>query len=265
MVQKTILIGLLAIGVIQFAPRSACAQKVQFTRVPSAVDGEEPTLAPKEVRRIERFLAHVFPTRAMSKLEHTADRPSTRRATYAIVSQQGTRFVIAGFSARWKEAANVLAVYRMEDDGPNQVWKSKAWEASYYGLHIWTQKAGAHNVVLFEEGGAAGEYGLASVFSFQNEEKGLIMRDLTPSLPWLRARTHFPFRPLYGQDIFLTVEPDAKSSAANIILSASDETYKITGPASYRPVTTWKFNRKYERFERVRETKAANSTLTRVG
>jgi hypothetical protein len=241
------------------------AQQVQFTRLPfesprlsSAAGGDEATLTLRESQRIEHFLARVFPTRAMKRLERTADRPATRRATYAAITQEGTRFVVVGFAARWKESANVLAVYRLEDGGPNQVWRSKPWEASYYGVHIASAKAGARNVVLFEEGGLPGEYGLASVFSFQNEKNGLIMHDLTPSLPWLLARTHFPFRPLYGQDISLTVDNDGKS----ILLSASDEAYKISGPASYRPVQTWKFNRSRDRFERIRVGKPAGSALT---
>ena len=115
--------------------------------------------------------------------------------------------------------------------------------------------------MLFQEGGSSGEYGLASLFSFRNEERGLVMHDLTPTIPWLRAYTHFPFRPMFGQNITLALTDEVKPG---IQLTASDESYQMDGHADYRPAITWKYNGKAERFERVRPMKNPNVRLTEV-
>ena len=242
--------------------RQASAQQVQFSRVSSSVDGDELSITFHETQRIERFLGRQFPLRAMKRLEHTSDKATTRRVTYSIISQQGVRFILAGYTARWNDAVNVLAIYRMEDGGPNQVWRSRPWEASYYGVHFWTAKVGARNVVLFQEGGAEGQYGIASVFSFQNKEEGLVTNDLTPSISWLKARTHFPFKPLFAQEIGLRFEGVDKQ---NLLLTASDEEYKI-GHASYlRPTTEWKYNRRQGKFEKLKIEAPAVPAMTNMG
>jgi hypothetical protein len=153
---------------------------------------------------------------------------------------------------------NVLAIYRMEDGAPNQVWRSKPWEGSYYTLNFQTAKIGNRTVVLFQEGGANGEFGLASAFTFQNNPKGLIMRDLTPSLPWLRASTHFPLRPLYGQSIALRMQND------DLVLTASDQEYNIFAN-TLRQSRTWKYNAKRYRFERMKEAKSPAVRMTNIG
>ncbi len=252
-----------AILLTSFASGTLHAQQVQFSRVSSSVDGDEISITFRETQRIERFLTRMFPMRTMKHLEHTADKPTTRRATYSIISQQGKRFILAGYTARWNaDPVNVLAIYRIEDGGPNQVWRSRPWEASYYGVHFWSAKIGARNVVLFQEGGAAGQYGLASVFSFQNKEEGLVTNDLTPSLPYLRARTHFPFRPLFAQEIALRFDGAEKQ---NLVLTASDEEYQMANASAFRPTTEWKYNRRMCRFEKMKMGKALVPAMTEMG
>jgi len=235
------------------------AQQVIFTSTPSSVSGDDVNVSARERQRIERFLSAVFPTKAMRRLEHTSERPISRRASYSVIEQQGTKFVLAGYTARWDQIVNVLAIYRMEDGMPNQVWRSKPWEGSYYGLHFQTAKVGNKTVVLFQEGGNDNDFGLASVFTFQNDPKGAIIRDLTPSLPWLRAYTHFPMRPLYGQSIGLRMQGD------DVLLSASDQEYTMFANVM-RQSRTWKYNAKRGgRFERLQEAKAPAVRMTTIG
>jgi hypothetical protein len=93
-----------------------------------------------------------------------------------------------------------------------------------------------------------GEFGLASVFSFYNEPKGLLLRDLTPSLPWLRARERFPFRTLYGQDISFHM-----NEGKELILSASGETYDLSMSRKLQPACSWIYDKTRGRFERRKE------------
>ena len=216
-------------------------------------------LSARESRRIERFLSSVFPARSMMRLEHTRELPPFRRATYAVVDQDGSRFVIAGFTGQWSESVNVFAVYRMEAGGPNQVWRSKPWEANYDRLQIQTAQAGRRTVVLFEEGGYDGDFGLASVFTFQDGEHGIAVSDLTPSLPWLSARTHFPFRPLYGSNIAL------KTENKELVLTASDQLFQVGLVNATRLERTWKYIPKRNRFEHAREKRSRPSQLTQIG
>jgi hypothetical protein len=235
------------------------AQSVYFSQVSSAVNGDDVAVSNRERQRIERFLSAVFPMKPMKRLEHTSDRPISRRASYSVISQDGTKFVLVGVTARWEQTLNVLAIYRMEDGAPHQVWRSKPWEGSYYGLHFQTAKAGNKTVVLFQEGGADNDFGLASVFTFQNDPKGLIVRDLTPSLPWLRAYTHFPMRPLYGKAIALRMQND------DLLLDASDQDYNILAN-TMRQSRTWKYNAKRGgRFERLQEAKQPGTRMTNIG
>jgi hypothetical protein len=246
-------------------------QPVQFTRISPSIDGEEVAVPAREAHRIERFLERVFPVRVMKHAARTMDAPVVRRVIYSVIAQQGRRFVLAGFTARWSEAINVFAIYRMEDASPlskglgwpNQVWRSEPWEANYYGLHFWTARVGSRTIILLKEGGAensftSSAFSLASVFTFQNTDRGLYIRDLTPSLPMLRAYVRFPFRPLYGQDIALRLDNDR----SNIYLSASDEEYHLDLSNPAPPSTLWKYNRLRARFERMRAGNTPQATLT---
>jgi hypothetical protein len=175
---------------------------------------------------------------------------------YTIIEQDGVRFVLAGFTARWQEAANVVAIYRIEAGAPNQVWRSRPWSANYHKLSFKTASilrspmiSGHRAVVLFQEGGAPDEFGLASVFTFQNKPEGLSINDLTPSLPWLRASTHFPFRPLFGAAITLS------QTDSHLTLSASDQEYQVGRATAIRPERSWQYVPRRDRFERVPHAK----------
>jgi hypothetical protein len=250
---------LFVIGVLALTSVSTLrSQQVIFNSTSSSVSGDDVNVSTRERQRIERFLSAVFPTKAMRRLEHASERPISRRASYSVIEQQGTKFVLAGYTARWDQTVNVLAIYRIENGAPNQVWRSKPWEGSYYGLHFQTAKAGNKTVVLFQEGGNDNDFGLASVFTFQNDPKGAIIRDLTPSLPWLRATTHFPMRPLYGQSIALRMQGD------DVLLSASDQEYTMFANI-LRQSRTWKYNTKRGRFERLQEAKTPGTRMTTIG
>ena len=228
-------------------PKPTSAQQVQFTKLQAQSQGEGTEITAKESSRIERFLSRVFPTRAMKRFDHDHDKAIARRVSYAVVSQQGRRFVVAGFSGRWRDAIDVLGIYRLEKTGPNQVWRSTPWQSNYYGWRFTNIDLGSKALLLLQEGAEENNFGLASIISFQNAEKGLIIHDLTPSLPRLRAFTSFPFRPLYAQDIKLRMSDDTKPA---IILSASDEEFELSSYNGVRPTTEWRYNRARSRFER---------------
>lgn len=237
-------------------------QPVEFSVSEPGLGSSKVTLSKKETQRLERYLSAVFPVRTMKRLEHVHEEPMLRRATYSLIEQDGRRFVLVGYTARWSTAVNVFAVYRIENGTPNQVWRSKPWEANYDRLAIQTAGAGKRNIVLFEEGGGIGEFALASVFTFQNAKDGIIVSDLTPSLPWLLARTHFPFRPLYGESITLKLD---ESNQKDILLTATDQTFQIGLVNATHLERTWKYSAKRNRFEHARERKTRPSQLTHIG
>ena len=212
-------------------------------------------------RRIEHFLSHVFPMRQMKRYTHNSGAAKSRRASYEVISQSGIDFVLVGYSAQWNEPVNELAIYRMEDGGPNQVWRSRPWEGTADNLHFHSVNANGRNVILFQEGGAEGEFGLASVFTFKNAPEGLLLHDLTPELPWLRARAHFPFRPLYGERISMRAMNASeevgsaklkKMENVAIVLTASDEEFNLGMTRLVRPARSWKYNTQHNRFERMK-------------
>ncbi len=247
------------------SPLTASAQVIDFERVSSG----NTTLSERSYHRIEHFLTHAFPMRQMRHYSHSVPnaRPTRlRHVTYEIISQEGLNFVLAAYSASWSEPVNELAIYRLEAEGPNQVWRSRPWVGSSADLHLQSALARGRNIVLFREGGAVGEFGLASVFSFRNSPDGLFMRDLTPTLPWLRARAHFPFRTLYGEQISMHVEGEISSGGnrqaaslknsekAEVILTATDEEYNLGMEHLIRPARSWKYDQTHGRFERIKIT-----------
>ena len=216
---------------------TADAQSVIF--VPnSGLNSEPVSLNRHEVQRIERFLARVYPVKAMKRAEHTSDRPLSRRVTYEVVSQGGTKFVLAGFTARWKNRVNMLGIYRMEEDGPNQVWRSHPWIATYGALSFESVRANGKSVVLFREGGDDEErFGFAGVFTFRNEDAGLVVKDLTPYQPRLVARTSFPFHALYG----LGIGFEPVDEARGVVLKASIGRYERMDGGAIVPTMHWRF------------------------
>ncbi len=250
-ISKALFILLLALSM----PNIGRGQSIQF----SHPGGAESALPERSARRIERFLAHQFPMRQMRRCAREAGERMepksalSRSVTYRVVSQDGLSFVLVGYSAEWNEPVNELAIYRMEPDGPNQVWRSRPWEGCFSDLHFFTVAERDKNIVLFQEGGSEGEFGLASVFTFTNAPQGLYLRDLTPELPWLRARAHFPFRALYAERISMrTIDNSSKHSGkGDIVLSASDEEYNLGMARLVRPGRSWKYNTAHNRFERM--------------
>jgi hypothetical protein len=237
-------------------PKPAHAQVIDFDRL----DSPGVTISQRGYHRIERFLTRVFPVRQMKRYAHASrsameGKPTRlRTVTYQVISQEGVKFILAGYSAQWGEPVNELAIYRMEPDGPNQVWRSRPWEGSSGDLHFLTVPAREREIVLFQEGGTEGEFSLASVFTFRNAPEGLLLHDLTPSLPWLRAQAHFPFRTLYGEDISLRVSGDSSPSASKlqakeVVLTASDEEFNLGMVRPVRPCLSWKYNATRGRFE----------------
>jgi hypothetical protein len=246
-------------------PKMSRAQVIDFDRVSSP----GVSISEKSYHRIERFLTHVFPTRQMRRFAHVASnaRPTRlRRVTYEVITQEHINFVLAGYSVQWNEPVNELAIYRMEPNGPNQVWRSRPWEGNSVDLRFFAVPTPDRNVILFQEGGfqeggAEGEFGLASVFTFKNALDGIFLHDLTPELPWLRARAHFPFRTLYGEQISMRVEPDGPQTLKNsdkneVVLSASDEEYNLGMSRLVRPERSWKYNSVRNRFERIKAAPA---------
>ena len=234
--------------------RGNSALHTQFSRETSEAGGTEVRVTAREAWRIEHFLEAIFPVRQMRRYAWLGGRPAefpvSRQVTYAVISQQGIQFVLVGYRAEWKAtearttAVNDLAIYRMEPSGPNQVWRSRPWQASYSALHFHAAKSGWRNVILFQDGSAVEAFALASVFSFYNAPHGLLIRDLTPTFPWLRARERFPLRTIYGQDITFRLD-----GRGDLFLSASDEPYHPNSSGLIRQTQSWKFNKRRGTFD----------------
>ncbi len=250
----------LVLCILAVSPKPARAQVIDFDRVSSP----GVSMSDKSYHRIERFLTHVFPMRQMrryARVPGNAPPTQLRRVSYEVVSQDGINFVLAAYAVQWNVPVNVLAIYRMEAGGPNQVWRSCPWEGSSGDLHFQSVPERDRNLILFQEGGNDDAFGLASIFTFQNAPDGLFLRDLTPELPWLHARAHFPFRTLYGERISMRVEADGSptlknSDKNNIVLSASDEEYNLSMSHLIRPGRSWKYNSLHNRFERMKSAPA---------
>ena len=226
-------------------------EPVRFTREFSSIDGKDLNLNWRETWRIEHFLRSVFPSREMYRFERhersdwsESDAPLTRAVDYALIEQEGYRFVLVHFTLSREDdpGTSVLAVYRLERDGPNQVWRSRPWEGTYSGFRFQTAKIGWRNVILFEEGGEDNGFGLAGIFSFHNADQGLYLRVLTPEMPRLRAITRFPIRPMLARNISL----DARE-VRGITLAASDEAFTDSRPAAF--IRRWFFNARRGIFE----------------
>jgi hypothetical protein len=236
----------------------ARAQAVQFTRLTESLESVAAPVAAREAARYERFLTAVFPVKPMKRLEHVAENPVVRRVAYTVVEQQREKFIFAAFTARWRSAVNVLAIYRVSD-GPIQVWRSSPWEATFYDNHLTTATVGLRTLVLFREGGEPGSFGLGSVFAFKKHSKGVYLDDLTPHSSLMRVRTRFPFRPILAQDIGLRLEDDGKPF---IMLSASDQEYVLAGNGRVRPANHWRFNRLRNRFESITPARSWRPQVT---
>jgi hypothetical protein len=255
---------LIAVCVAFFAnPVRSNAQTISFERVYSQIDGDTTVLTRRETSRIERFLGKVFPTRSMQRVMHKHDKPVLRRGIYDVIYQYGQRYLVAAFMGRWDGTndrtlpIHVLAIYQLGDEGPNQVWRSRAWQANYYGMSLSSAEMGMKSVLLFKEGGVdASEFSIAGVFTFTNGEKGLYIHDLTPQLRMLRVRASFPFRPLFARDILLERN---EFSINTLQLSASDE--EFTNYALYQPTTHWRYDKRTGRFRLYKE-KSKGAVLT---
>ena len=246
------------------SPRSLRAQVIDFDRVSSP----NVSISDKSYHRIERFLTHVFPMRQMrryARVPGNAPPTQLRRVSYEVVSQDGINFVLAAYAVQWNVPVNELAIYRMEAGGPNQVWRSRPWEGSSGDLHFQSVPAHDRNIVLFQEGGSDGGIRDRERLHFKNAPDRLILHDLTPELPWLHARAHFPFRTLYGERISMRVEADGSptlknSDKNNIVLSASDEEYNLSMSHLVRPERSWKYNPAHSRFEQMKSAPASDES-----
>lgn len=243
----------LAGGPVSFAHTHVAP--VEFIREAASVDLHSVPMSHWEEWRVEHFLAYMFPVRELRRVAFEKNRdltfwPASRSVKYAVVEQQGYQFVLVNYRAKWQAAnsgtamISLLAIYRIERGGPNQVWRSRPWLATYRDAHFLTAKSGWRNVVFYQEGGNAGEFGLASVFTFYNKPAGLLLHDLTPTIPWLRAEARFPFRPLYGEEISMR-----RNAARELILRTHDEAFNLSMSQRVRPSRSWLFSRARDRFE----------------
>lgn len=230
-------------------PLGVKAQAVHFERITSNISDDTLTLSHREEARIERFLSRVYPTHAMERAVRPRTTPLLRKARYDVVVLQGMRYILAGFVAEFEgdQFVHDLAIFRWEPQGPNQVWRSKAWRANYYGLNFETAEAGRRMIVLFTEGGLdPSGFSLSGVLAFKEGDSTLLLRDLTPRLPHLQAKTNFPSRALFGQKVLLQETPDG-----DVLLAASDQDFTVSNE-QVTPTNFWKYNRRRGRFDVVK-------------
>jgi hypothetical protein len=227
-------------------PIVAKAQHIQFERITSNITDDTLKLSHREEVRVERFLKRVYPTHSLERCILPRTTPLLRKARYDVVELQGMRYIIAGYVAEFEggQLAHDLAIYRIEPQGPFQVWHTKSWRANYYGLNFETASPKGRIIVLFKEGGLdPSGFSLSGVFSFREGDTCFLHHDLTPRLPHLNAKTNFPGRALFGQKVTLQQTPDG-----DVILAASDQDFTVSNTL-VTPTNFWKFNPKHIRFE----------------
>jgi len=229
---------------------TAWAQGVVFQRITSSISDDSLALSRRDEIRVERFLKRVYPTVSMQHAARNRSLPLMRKASYDVVRLQGVRYALVAYVAEWKQSdalVHTIAIYRFSEDGPIQVWRSSAWLANYYGLTFETAATPSHMLILFKEGGLdPSGFSLSGVLSFRESDKGLVLRDLTPRLPYLYAVTHFPSRALYGKKVVMQ-----QGEHHEIILSASDEEF-VGGEPPAGPTSYWRFNGRRGRFEGIK-------------
>jgi hypothetical protein len=221
------------------------AQTVHFERITSNISDDTLTLGHREEARIEHFLRRVYPKHSMERKVRPIDAPLLQKARYDVVELQGMRYIVAGYVAEFAgdQFVHDIAIYRMEPQGPNQVWRSKPWIANYYGLNFETIESGSKMLLLFKEGGLdPSGFSISSIFSFAEGDSSFLIHNLTPKMPHLQARANFPHRVLYGQKVNLEESDDG-----SVILAASDDKFDESNE-QIEPKSFWKFNPKRGRF-----------------
>ncbi len=243
-----------------FANRSGASEHVIFRRIASNVNDDSLWLTRHDEARLERFLNRVYPMTSMKHALHSTSAPLLRKATYDVVKLHGVRYVIVAYVSEWKQPeafVHELAIYRLGTDGPTQVWRSAGWVANYYGLTFETVSAGSRILMLFREGGLdPSGFSLSGILSFRDSKHGLLIRDLTPRLPYLKAVANFPSRALYGKKVVLHQEEDHE-----VVLSASDEEF-VSSDVPPSPAANWRYNPKRGRFEWIKPEHATPGGTT---
>jgi hypothetical protein len=150
------------------------AQNVVYRRITSSVSDDTLSLSHREEMRVERFLKRVYPSSGMQRAIHAHSAPLLKKATYDVIKLKGIRYALVAYVSEWKQPegfVHELAIYRLGADGPNQVWRSAAWVANYYGLTFETAVAGSRMLVLFREGGLdPSGFSLSGVLSFRESK-----------------------------------------------------------------------------------------------
>jgi hypothetical protein len=226
------------------------AQTIHFERITSNISDDTLTLSHREEARIEHFLRRVYPKHSMERKVRPIASPLLQKARYDVVELQGMRYIVAGYVAEFAgdQFVHDIAIYRMEPQGPNQVWRSKPWIANYYGLNFESikaglKRAGSKMLLLFKEGGLDPTgFSISSIFSFSEGDSSFLLYNLTPKMPHLQAKANFPHRVLYGQKVNLE-----KSDDGSVILAASDDKFDENNEQA-EPKSFWKFNPKRGRF-----------------
>lgn len=222
------------------------AQSITFTSSRYESQAQHATIFQRETTRIERLLTRSFPVTRLRKVARESTTPLLRKVAYEVLYHGGVKYLIAVQTARWDVPVNQLSIYALS--GPYSgglVWRSKPWRSIYFGNDLQQVKVGNRTIVMLKEGGiAAGDYGVASVFSLTRWKDNLYVRDLTPVNPSLEMQVDFPFRALYGQNIMLSSLTIPNSA---LILSANDRMYK-RGGEFIQPRYEWTYDRVRSRF-----------------
>lgn len=232
------------------------AQSIQFSYDAGKTEGSRQELAAREQRTLERFFTRVYPANQLRKELHASGRPLLRKAHYVVLTQGKTRYAVVDYTGRWKDAASMLAIYRIGQEGPIEIWRSQPWQPSYYGSQFELAKAGTRALVLFKEGGIDDDqFSLSSAFTFYDAKKGIILRDVTPQLPDLQVRTEFPFHPLMARAVHL------QQVGQSVYLNAKENIYLAEDGRTIEPSMQWKLDRTRNKFEVATSSETLSSTI----
>ena len=232
-----------------FLVGAASAQVVEYVRPLSDVAA---LLSIRQERNLERTLGELFPARTLHRASHGSAKLSEERITYEVLKQRGAKYAVVIFSGSWKSEASQLAIYRLEAGGyPTPIYHSRSWRSNYSDSYheIQSIALGKENVILIKEGeNGRSPFVIASLFNFHERKtdentKGFVMiNDLTPHLPRLKALVDFPLKPLYAQGIKLQKMSD------HLLLQAADVELSWNHENAPKAIEFWKYDKTTRKF-----------------
>ena len=238
-----------------FPVLAASAQTVEYVRPLSDVAR---FLTINQERNLEHRLLDLFPLRTLHHAAHGSGKIMEKRITYEILKQHGAKYAVVIFSGSWKNEVSQLGIFRLQAGGyPSPIYHSRSWHSNYSDSYheIQSMPLGKENVILVKEGeNGKSPFVIASLFSFHDKRSAeeikevVIINDLTPRLPRLKAIVDFPLKSLYGQSIKLQKTSD------HLLLQAADVELAWNHENAPKAIEFWEYNKTSRKFIESRST-----------